>query len=167
MNTAMIVLCSFVFAGFLGATPAMADDDDDDRNKSSPFQIQRGNLTPGDFVEVGLVEVPLGKRLVMQYVSLNATSLAEDVVNVNCRLEVERANPGVGRDPTLDLVVTTDRNDTAFDGHLAGGPITLYGEAGDRVVASCNVVGLGLVNSLSATLVGHLVKAKSSDDDDD
>ncbi len=147
-------LAAGLIAGFFAAAPALADDE-------SPFQIQRGSLTPENTIEVELVEVPRGKRLVMQYVSLNATSLAQDVVNVDCRLVVERANPGVGRDPTLAFVVTTDRNPTAFDGHLAGGPITLYAEAGDRVVASCNVVGLGLVNSLFATLVGRLV---SNDD---
>lgn len=165
MKITKLILCSLVIGGCLGAMPAIAGGDH--WGKSSPFQIERGNLTPDELVEVELVEVPQGKFLVMQYASLNATSLAQEVANVNCRLVVERANPGVGRDPTLEFVVTTERNTTAFDGHLAGGPITLYGEAGDRVVASCNVVGVGLVNSLTATLVGDLFKAKSFGDDDD
>ena len=147
----------------LAGSPALADGP----NKTSPFQITRGSFEAGPLIGLELVEVPRHKLLTMQQVSINATTLAEDVVDLTCWLEVERANPGDGRDPNLDFVVTPQRGlgVTAFDGHLAGGPITLYAEAGDRVIASCNALGAGkVVNSLSATLVGRLDPRKGRDD---
>ena len=106
-----------------------------------PFQIFIRGQGPAREIELEFATVPPGKRLVMQHVSLTGTT-KNDPVNLNVACRIRTGETGLLGDPELHLLVTTNRNKglTAFDGHIAGGPITFYGEPGDVVIASCSSV---------------------------
>ena len=82
-------LTGFLLVGAMGlaGSTALADGS----NKSSPFQITRGSFQAGPLIGLELVEVPRDKLLTMQQVSINATTLAEDVVDLTCWLEAWQA----------------------------------------------------------------------------
>jgi hypothetical protein len=160
-----LLVCGIILVGFLTAPLAWADKGHPasvEVSPQEPFQVKISDFTAKSKIELEFATVPQGKRLVMQYVSLQATTLNDsNEILVACRIET---GPGGITDPKLDLVVTSKRQFefTGLDSHLAGGPITLYGEPGDVVVASCNALSQQQykLQTLSGTLVGYLVKVK-------
>jgi hypothetical protein len=167
-----LLVCGIILVGFLAATLAHSKSKPApvEVSPKEPFQVKKSVFNPESKIELEFATVPQGKRLVMQYVSLKATTLNASLeILVACRIET---GPGEITDPTLDLVVTSKRlfDITALDSHIAGGPISLYGEPGDVVVASCNALGQqNELFALSGTLVGYLVdvkKPKHKHDDD-
>jgi hypothetical protein len=152
------VICSTLIATVLVAAPALADKK---HPKNSQVQVEVRSFISDQRIDLELFEVPHNKRLVMQYLSLNGTTIAGSSLNVNCRITVQKFEGDFTTDTSLTLPVISNRNVgfTSFDGHLASGPITMYAGPQDTVVASCNALGFGNeMNSLTATLVGYLDK---------
>jgi hypothetical protein len=152
------VICSTLIATVLIAAPALADKKNP---KNSQVQVEVKSIIPAQKIDLDLFEVPHNKRLIMQYVSLTGTTLADPPINVNCRITVHKFGGDFTTNTSITLPVISDRNVgvTTFDGHLASEPITMYAGPQDTVVASCNALGFGnMMNSLSATLVGYLDK---------
>ena len=166
-----LLVCGIILVGFLAATLAHSKSKPApvEVSPKEPFQVKISVFIADRLIDLEFATVPQGKRLVMQYVSLQATTLnASFEIPVACRIET---GPGEFTDPKLDLVVTSKRlfGFTGLDSHLAGGPITLYGEPGDVVVASCNALSQqeNKLQTLSGTLVGYLVDVKKRKHDDD
>lgn len=127
-----------------------------------PFQETALTQDEGAATIEFIDEVPAGKRLVMQHVSLSGIVPSPESATVTCRLTVDDGETPSFQLVTLRLRVTTDRG--ATDDYVAEGPITLYADAGDAVRATCR--GFDLNNdpvsqiSLTGTLVGSLVDAE-------
>lgn len=157
-----------LIAGVLAATPALANDDESRKHKVTSarqtVQVSKRAFNQTSPLETVLIEdVPEGRRLVMQHVSIEVKTANNDDATVTCRLAVDA-------DPTnswLSLRVTKRRTGN-LDQHLAEGPITLYAEAGNQVRATCVAVKLdsqgntepATAASFDTTLVGYLVKAR-------
>jgi hypothetical protein len=146
----------------------MADDDDWRKHKvmspRQPVQVSIRAFNQISPLETVLIEeVPDGRRLVMQHVSIEVNTANIDDATVSCTLVVE-SDPANSR---LSLHVTKRRTGN-LDQNLAEGPVTLYAEAGDRVLAACvarKIDDSGLTEPATAaefdsTLVGYLVKAR-------
>lgn len=166
-----LLICNIALAGFIAAPPAFADDD----NRRKPVAVEESPREPvqirgfdqGEPARVVFFEeVPDGKRLVMQHVSFK--SIALDLgETVACRLRVVTGNLDPALEVELDLNVAKQPGSESF---IAEGAITLYAEAGDRVLGICSGFDIDnnrITTQTGGSLVGYLVKVKRHRRDDD